>query len=73
MNEIEKNYSNDEITVVWKAHLCQHAAECVKNAPNTFRPQEKPWVDANASDSETIRQAVKKCPSGALTYFENPK
>ena len=65
------NYSNGELTVVWKPNLCIHAAECVKGLPNVFKPKEKPWVKIDQANTQEIANQVKKCPSGALSYFMN--
>lgn len=43
-NNIRKEYSNGEITVVWESGKCTHAANCVKNLPQVFQPREKPWT-----------------------------
>lgn len=63
-----KEYSNGEVTVVWKSHLCKHAAECVRNSPKVFRPKERPWIDVSQASSEELINTVSKCPSGALRY-----
>jgi len=68
---ITKEYSNGEVTIVWKSGLCQHAAECVRNNPEVFKPREKPWINPENSTTEKIIETVKKCPSGALTYYLN--
>ncbi|MCB9232825.1 MAG: (4Fe-4S)-binding protein [Bacteroidia bacterium] len=68
-----KEYSNGEITVVWQPGKCQHAAECVKGSPNVFRPREKPWINVEGGTTESIRNTVHKCPSGALTILEDSK
>lgn len=66
--EIIKEYSNGELTVIWKPKTCIHAAECVKRLPNVYKPDEKPWIQVeNASTQELIDQ-VNACPSGALSY-----
>ncbi len=62
-----QNYSNDEITVVWKPEVCIHAAKCVHKLPQVFKPKDKPWVQLENSNSEEIIEAVNGCPSGALT------
>ncbi len=64
-------YSNDDVTVVWKPHLCIHSAKCVHGSPNVFKPKEKPWVKIDAATSEEIINTVKNCPSGALSYYLN--
>lgn len=69
MTDVTKNYSNDDITVVWDSKKCKHAAECVKNAPNVFRPKERPWINIEGGDTEYITKAIDKCPSGALSYI----
>lgn len=71
MEATKKEYTNGEVTVVWQSHLCKHAAECVKNSPNVFKPKEKPWINVEGAESEEIRSTVSKCPSGALTYYDN--
>lgn len=71
MKEEAKEYSNGEVTIVWKSSLCKHAAECVRNSPDVFRPKERPWIDAGQASSEAIMQTVDKCPSGALSYYKN--
>jgi uncharacterized Fe-S cluster protein YjdI len=36
-----------------------------------FNPREKPWIKMGGATSESIMEQVKKCPSGALSYFMN--
>ena len=67
--DLTKEYSNGEVTIVWKNSLCKHAAECVKNNPDVFKPKEKPWIVPENSTTEAIISTVKKCPSEALTYY----
>ncbi|WP_337968583.1 (4Fe-4S)-binding protein [uncultured Flavobacterium sp.] len=72
-NNLTKEYTNDEVAIVWQSGKCIHSANCVKNNPEVFRPKEKPWIVAEASTSEKIISTVNKCPSGALTYYMNNK
>lgn len=37
MNQHE--YTNGEITIIWKPELCQHAGICVKLLPNVYNPK----------------------------------
>jgi len=64
-------YTNNEVTVVWKPKICIHSTICWKGLLNVFNPREKPWVKMEGADTETIIEQVKKCPSGALSYFLN--
>lgn len=70
---ITKEYSNGEVTIVWKPEKCIHSGICVKTLPQVYNPKEKPWIKAeNASPEELIMQ-VSKCPSGALSIKEDRK
>jgi len=66
-------YKNDNITVVWKPGLCQHSRICFKGLPQVFDPRRKPWIEMDKSDTFTIINQVKKCPSGALSFHANGK
>jgi uncharacterized Fe-S cluster protein YjdI len=68
---IKKEYTNGEVTVVWQSGKCIHSGNCVRNNPGVFQPREKPWIKIEGSSTEKIIDTVKKCPSGALTYYEN--
>ncbi|MFC5681595.1 (4Fe-4S)-binding protein [Flavobacterium sp. MAHUQ-51] len=70
-NDITKEYSNGEVTIVWQSAKCIHSANCVRNNPDVFQPKEKPWIKPDASTTDKIIETVKKCPSGALTYYLN--
>jgi len=67
----QKKYSNEEISVIWKPGLCQHSTNCWKGLINVFDPRKKPWINIDGDTSERIIEQVKKCPSGALSCFEN--
>jgi len=71
MEDITKKYDNGEITVVWKPELCVHSANCVKGLPGVFNPTQKPWINIEGADTEAIMNQVSKCPSGALSYYQN--
>jgi uncharacterized Fe-S cluster protein YjdI len=64
-------YTNDEVTVVWKPKTCIHSAKCVHGLPEVFKPNEKRWIQMENATSDAIVDAVKACPSGALTYYMN--
>jgi len=64
-------YSNDDITIVWKPDICQHSKICWKGLIEVFDPREKPWIKMEGAGTEKIIEQVKKCPSGALSYFMN--
>lgn len=71
MSDVTKEYSNGEVTVVWKPGMCIHSAKCVEGLPEVFRPKEKPWIKPDAASTESVINQVKSCPSGALSYYMN--
>lgn len=68
---MKKEYSNGEVTIVWKPDMCIHSANCVNGLPGVFDTSKKPWVDAEGATTNEIIDQVKKCPSGALSYYLN--
>jgi putative redox protein len=69
--EKEIKYPNDEITVVWKPDFCQHSTRCWTQLQEVFDYKKKPWINPNGASSERIIEQIKKCPSGALSYYLN--
>ena len=69
--EIIKEYSNGELTIVWKPKTCIHSGECVKALPKVYNPTEKPWIKIENATTNELKAQIKKCPSGALSYYIN--
>ena len=71
---ITKKYTNGEVTVVWKPGTCVHSRICWSAAtglPAVFNPKERPWIKMEGGTTEQITEQVKKCPSGALSFYYN--
>jgi uncharacterized Fe-S cluster protein YjdI len=65
---VTKEYSNEDITIIWQPAKCIHSGVCVTKLPKVYRPQERPWIlPENATKEELIDQ-INQCPSGALGY-----
>ncbi|MDG4945272.1 (4Fe-4S)-binding protein [Weeksellaceae bacterium KMM 9713] len=60
-------YSNGEVTILWKPDKCIHSGICVKTLPEVYNPKERPWIKPNNATTEQILDQVSKCPSGALS------
>ena len=73
MKDITKNYSNGEITVVWKPGICIHSGICAHGLKEVFDPKKRPWINMDGAATEHIAEQVKKCPSGALSFYYNDK
>lgn len=69
--DITKKYTNGEVTIVWKPNLCIHSKICWTELREVFDPFVKPWIKPEAAETERIIAQVKKCPSGALSYYMN--
>lgn len=64
-------YSNGEVTVVWKPDTCIHSRICWTELRQVFDPTKRPWIHMDGGTTERIIEQVRKCPSGALSYFMN--
>lgn len=71
MDNIQKEYSNGEITVKWRPHLCDHSAVCLIKLPKVFDNTKRPWVDIHGAPTEDIIDTVNACPTMALTFKYN--
>jgi len=66
--EIIKEYTNGDLTIIWKPKTCIHAAECVNRLPEVYKPNEKPWIQMENATTEALKSQIEACPSGALSY-----
>ncbi len=71
--EIRKEYSNCELTIIWKPRKCIHATVCVQILPAVYKPGEKPWIKIKNATTEKLIEQINKCPSLALSYYMNNK
>ena len=65
------HYTNGTLTIVWKPDICVHSTLCWKGLREVFNPNRKPWILAKAAPSDAIINQIRKCPSGALSYYLN--
>lgn len=66
--EIIKEYSNQDITVIWKPKACIHEKKCWKELIQVFDPRNRPWVNLEGANTNRIKAQIDECPSGALAY-----
>jgi len=71
MSDTTRQYTNNDITIVWKPDQCIHSTLCWKGLVSVFNPRERPWIKMDQATTEEIIAQVGKCPSGALSYFKN--
>jgi len=60
-------YSNGEITIIWKPKACIHSAICVKTLPEVYDPKARPWIRTENATTQELIDQIAKCPSGALS------
>lgn len=63
-------YKKDNLTVIWKPEICIHSGICAKGLQNVFNPRRRPWIDVTQAEADQIKEQIKKCPSGALSFEE---
>ena len=68
---MKKEYSNGELTIVWRLDKCIHSGVCVKTLPDVYKPKEKPWINQENAKTEQLVRQIDNCPSGALSYYFN--
>jgi len=61
-------YRGKKITIYDDRAICAHSARCSDNLAAVFKYGSEPWIDPDAGSVEAIIDAVRKCPSGALSY-----
>ncbi|MDR0892349.1 MAG: (4Fe-4S)-binding protein [Mediterranea sp.] len=66
-------YTNGELTIVWRPDICIHAGICVKTLPAVYHPKERPWVQMENATTKQLMAQIDQCPSGALSYRLNKK
>lgn len=66
-----QDYRGSQATIGYDAEVCTHAGNCVKQFPGIFNPDNDPWIDPDGGAPEEVKQAIRNCPSGALTMRVN--
>ena len=71
MPKTTHKYTNGEVTIVWKPDTCIHSRISWTELRAVFDPAQRPWINMDGDSTEKIIAQVRKCPSGALSYFMN--
>ena len=68
---MQKEYKTEDLTIIWKPELCQHAGICVKMLPKVYNPKARPWCKPENATKEELIAQIDACPSKALSYKLN--
>jgi CDGSH-type Zn-finger protein len=63
-----KDYTGERITIHDNRGVCSHAEYCVRESPEVFQFDARPWIRPDADAPEKTALTIEKCPSGALSY-----
>ena len=63
-----RNYRGEAITVSFDARRCIHAARCVRDLPQVFDVDRRPWIHPDGAPAARVAEVVRACPTGALQY-----
>jgi len=61
-------YRGRKITIYDDRAICAHSARCSDNLAAVFKYGSEPWIDPDGASVDAIIDAVRQCPSGALSY-----
>ena len=62
------DYVGDRVTIHDNRGICSHAGFCTDKLASVFKLGTEPWIDPHGASDEDVIAAVKRCPSGALSY-----
>jgi glutamate synthase domain-containing protein 2/CDGSH-type Zn-finger protein len=65
-------YAGRELTVLDNRGVCSHAGICSNALPKVFHPDDDGFAHPDEGAAAEIVEAVRACPSGALTLAKDP-
>lgn len=63
-------YPGKNIDVQWDGRLCIHVGECGYSEGELFIGGRDPWCQPDRVNDENVRDVIRRCPSGALSYID---
>ena len=66
--DARESYAGKRIVVHDNRSICAHAGHCTDGLPSVFRQKQEPWIDPDGAAVDAVIDAVRACPSGALSF-----
>ena len=60
-------YTGAKIAISYDGDVCTHSGNCVKGLPAVFDGEKNPWINPDGASIDEVKNAIRNCPSGALT------
>ncbi len=67
-NDKRTTYSGKKIAIHDNRAICAHAGACTDGLSSVWRMGAEPWINPDGADVDAIIEAVRRYPSGALSY-----
>jgi len=64
----QDHYEGKALTINDNRGVCAHAGLCTDNLKSVFKLGTEPWIDPDGASVDAVIEAVRNCPSGALSY-----
>ena len=61
-------YVGRSVVVIYDESLCQHSEKCCARLPAVFNRDKNPWIEPDQASAQLLLNAVKGCPSNALSF-----
>ncbi len=63
-----ESYADRRIVIHDNRSICAHAGRCTDALGAVFKYKIEPWIDPSGAEAEAVIEAIRGCPSGALSY-----
>lgn len=68
VKDLTKTFGGKNITIYDNRGVCSHRGFCVRELPEVFIKNGRPWINPDGASIDKIIEICEKCPSGALSY-----
>ena len=65
------DYRGATLVVHFNRLQCSASERCARALPLVFREGQKPWIQPDQADADTLIEVIRRCPSGALRYTQH--